>query len=1543
MAAVRRRTSRRQAQDPRNKQLLLERVIGLTACNQSAFVGNSATGDVAYIAGRVVVVYSPRKNWQTQFLLHTRTGKALTCLTYITPSCQYLAAGESGHQPAVLVWDTTTGSIVAELKTHRYGITCIAASASGKHLVSVGVHHDGLIVLWDWKNATQLTRHKATPAGISIRSVAFSEDGHSFFTSGPQHLKLWHVPTSSSSRSKGAAAEGKALTTGTLKDSTFVSLAVGSDGGSVYAVTNEGVLCSFAKGRSIDKWVELKVRRAFAVAVCDSRVACACSDSTVRLFTAGTMQYEATLPRPSSSSMLHGANASSPVVANKGADAKLPDAVACAFLGESKDCLAVAYSSHSILVWDLRNTAKIGRSRSLLAHASCIWDIASVPAAANDTIPEGSFATCSADGSVRVWHLNHMHGRESLNASTGAKDLIAVMHADQPVDESGTQSPRADNMKKIVSGGFRCVCVSPDGRHVAAGDPQGNLRVWDLTTRQLISFQEAHDAEVLTVHYSTGASDALLASGGRDRLIHLYNAKNDYNLAATLDDHSASITSVRFAANGTRLLSSSADKSVVFRDCAGVINGTRPVRYNQAVVPRGTIYDLDVDVTQKFAVTVGQARGSCYADKRLNIWSVETGKPVRSYKSDADTGEPIKVCFDPTGTFMACSHSDKTLRLYNFGTGELAAKAVGHSEVSGDSCIFIWRLPSSCMSVIQHKLKTMPAELRPPLRALNVAMHPQANDDGKPQAKLSDADVGYDSDSRRHQRRRLQEIVDKTSHDVSAAAVAAANNKQKGAASADTQPADTEQTPQPGEVTAEASDDGSGPALAFSLSQLPKWVQANWTANPTKDKTPDSFKKQMQAASPNGNLPANRWAERVGEDGYTLFSVMDTTVRAVAGAPRRRFTIEGAEHLHPDDNREQALEATAEEDESADDEDVNDKHNVADAGALPVDATEFVSESMTKDAPAGEAAVQQSSSSMEDQDGVLYLSDVEDACYMDARAPPADILSDNEDTVYYEDAMDDQVNEDGAFAVSSKLAAEVSAEASSAEVNVSSPDDAGNEGEDTETKAEPSVTDINEPEVEISISPRADLFALHFDRLSADIKEIQPRMSTRLSYSARFFARGGSPPPPEQQQEDKEKVDNNNGNIQGDGAVPDKQDEEIRVDRSLQAERERLKLRERQAQMAHEVQLMRQRLAGLGIRLGKDKDATRASESRPEKRVAARIAEASTEEETPTPRKEEQPQQHQQPDAASLPAAHAVDFSNISPAMTIASPVKRAPSIPQNQFVDAALAELRLSASTSAAEALEQPRNSNAVVAEWGHGAWTETADGGDVASTTGIVGINESSLGAYAKRPPAAISNATADVDAAYAEAKTDSDARMQTVKRPQPRDSEQPQSPQPPHQPSQQQQQAPQQQPLQRQPSTQHQQSLPQHFDAALLRLSAAADEVCRLMEQLRVSQSSSSLFDDSESSAGTPAGIAPAIVETRVTSAVASVQQKLERALSHSSSSVTSLPSAASPAGFDAEALLSRYSQRLAADMEAALERHALRSSAMLQDLLSKSHRP
>ena len=95
-------------------------------------------------------------------------------------------------------------------------------------------------------------------------------------------------------------------------------------------------------------------------------------------------------------------------------------------------------------------------------------------------------------------------------------------------------------------------------------------RVHSLSTLQQVTYQEAHDTEILTIDFTDPTekdSPFLVATAGRDRLLHIFDADNDYALVQTLDDHSSSITCIKFTADGSRMMSCGADKSIIFRNC----------------------------------------------------------------------------------------------------------------------------------------------------------------------------------------------------------------------------------------------------------------------------------------------------------------------------------------------------------------------------------------------------------------------------------------------------------------------------------------------------------------------------------------------------------------------------------------------------------------------------------------------------------------------------------------------------------------------------------------------------------------------------------------------------------------------------------------------------------------------------------------------------------------------------------------------------------------------------------------------------------------
>ncbi|KAJ8791453.1 hypothetical protein J1605_004258 [Eschrichtius robustus] len=228
---------------------------------------------------------------------------------------------------------------------------------------------------------------------------------------------------------------------------------------------------------------------------------------------------------------------------------------------------------------------------------------------------------------------------------------------------------------------------------------------------------EAHDAEVLCLEYSkpeTGLT--LLASASRDRLIHVLNVEKNYNLEQTLDDHSSSITAIKFAGHrDIQMISCGADKSIYFRSAQRASDGLHFVRTHH-VAEKTTLYDMDIDITQKYVAVACQ-------DRNVRVYNTMNGKQKKCYKgSQGDEGSLLKVHVDPSGTFLATSCSDKSISVIDFYSGECVAKMFGHSEivtgmkftydcrhlitVSGDSCVFIWHLGpeiTNCMK--QHLLE----------------------------------------------------------------------------------------------------------------------------------------------------------------------------------------------------------------------------------------------------------------------------------------------------------------------------------------------------------------------------------------------------------------------------------------------------------------------------------------------------------------------------------------------------------------------------------------------------------------------------------------------------------------------------------------------------------------------------------------------------------------------------------------------------------------------------------------------------------------------
>ncbi|XP_050831184.1 mitogen-activated protein kinase-binding protein 1 isoform X3 [Serinus canaria] len=762
-------------------KVTLEKVLGITVSGGRGLACDPRTGLVAYPAGCVVVLFNPRKNKQHHILNSSR--KTITALAF-SPDGKYLVTGESGHMPAVRVWDVAERSQVAELQEHKYGVACVAFSPSSKYIVSVGYQHDMIVNVWSWKKNIVVAANKVSS---KVTAVSFSEDCSYFVTAGNRHIKFWYLDDSKTSKVNATVPLlGRSGLLGELRNNFFADVACGrgKKADSTFCITSSGLLCEFNEKRLLDKWVELRTTVANCISVNHDYIFCGCADGTVRIFNPLNLHFVTTLPKPH----FLGTDIASVTEASRlfsgVADAKYPDTIALTF-DPTNQWLSCVYNDHSLYVWDVKDPKKVGKVYSALYHSSCVWNIEMYPEVKDNNqpcLPPGSFITCSSDNTIRLWNTesSNIHGT-ALHRNILSNDLMKIIYVDDNTQvlldtdyNSAGSAEKADAQVLDTKVGIRTVCVSPSGEHLASGDRIGTLRIYELQSLKEMLKVEAHDSEILCLEYSkpdTGLK--LLASASRDRLIHVLDAGKDYSLQQTLDEHSSSITAVKFAANDgkVRMISCGADKSIYFRTAQKTGEGVQFTRTHH-IVRKTTLYDMDVDPSWKYAAIGCQ-------DRNIRVFNISSGKQKKLYKgSQGEDGTLIKVQTDPSGLYIATSCSDKNLSIFDFYSGECVATMYGHSEivtgmkfsndckhlisVSGDSCIFIWRLSSEMTINMRQRLSDMKqrakqGEKSPPHKAAGLMRHESISALSSVPALSSDSDKdGEDEGNDEDELRGLQ-------------------------------------------------------------------------------------------------------------------------------------------------------------------------------------------------------------------------------------------------------------------------------------------------------------------------------------------------------------------------------------------------------------------------------------------------------------------------------------------------------------------------------------------------------------------------------------------------------------------------------------------------------------------------------------------------------------------------------------------------------------------------------------------------------------------
>ncbi|BAY50039.1 WD-40 repeat-containing protein (plasmid) [Scytonema sp. HK-05] len=211
-------------------------------------------------------------------------------------------------------------------------------------------------------------------------------------------------------------------------------------------------------------------------------------------------------------------------------------------------------------------------------------------------------------------------------------------------------------------GGVISVAFSPDGKLLATGHTNGEIRLYQVADgKQVLSCKE-HTNWVTSLAFSSDGS--ILVSSSTDYTVKLWDVGTGECLK-TLQGHENEVWSVAFSPDGNTLVSGSLDQtirlwSVHTGECKRIFQGH-------------TNWVLSVSFSPD-----GQTLASGSSDDTLRLWDVSTGECKRIFQGHSDGIR--SVTFSPNGRTVASGSEDHTVKLWDVSTGECYKTLQGHSN-----------------------------------------------------------------------------------------------------------------------------------------------------------------------------------------------------------------------------------------------------------------------------------------------------------------------------------------------------------------------------------------------------------------------------------------------------------------------------------------------------------------------------------------------------------------------------------------------------------------------------------------------------------------------------------------------------------------------------------------------------------------------------------------------------------------------------------------------------------------------------------------------
>lgn len=211
------------------------------------------------------------------------------------------------------------------------------------------------------------------------------------------------------------------------------------------------------------------------------------------------------------------------------------------------------------------------------------------------------------------------------------------------------------------------LAITPDGKNIVSGSFDKTIKLWNLSTGQLIRTLSPHIKGVICIAISPDGKT--LASAGWDETIKLWSL-NTGELIYTLEGHTGSIQSLIITADSQTLISGSFDQTIKLW-CL-----ERGEFLGNLAEKAGHISALALS-------TDGQTLASAGGDGMITLRQLDTArigtKPTFTLALSGNLSSVASLFISPDDQILVAGCTDGNVKLWQLATGELVNILHGHT------------------------------------------------------------------------------------------------------------------------------------------------------------------------------------------------------------------------------------------------------------------------------------------------------------------------------------------------------------------------------------------------------------------------------------------------------------------------------------------------------------------------------------------------------------------------------------------------------------------------------------------------------------------------------------------------------------------------------------------------------------------------------------------------------------------------------------------------------------------------------------------------